>query len=64
MIMTAKEIIDLITKDGWYYTEQKGSHRQYEHATKKGKVTVPMHKKSQDLKHQTVTSILKQAGLK
>ena len=39
-----------------------GSHRQYKHPTKKGKVTIPFHTK--DLSKSTEQSILKQAWLK
>lgn len=34
-IWKVKEIIDLIENDGWYLVAQKGSHRQFKHATKK-----------------------------
>jgi predicted RNA binding protein YcfA (HicA-like mRNA interferase family) len=40
-----------------------GSHRQYEHPTKKGKVTVSG-KLSDDIRKGTLASILRQAGLK
>ncbi|WP_176507674.1 MULTISPECIES: type II toxin-antitoxin system HicA family toxin [Pseudomonas] len=58
--MRSREVIQLI--DGWYEVEVKGSHRQFRHPFKKGRVTVP-HPKS-DLPEGTVHSILKQAGLK
>lgn len=48
--------------DGWYLVATKGSHHQYKHETKEGRVTVPHPKK--DLPIGTVNSILKQAGLK
>lgn len=60
--MTSKEIIKLIEVDGWVKHNQKGSHCQYKHPTKSGKVTVPHPKK--DLPIKTVQSILKQAGLR
>ena len=41
-----------------------GSHRQYKHPTKPGRVTIPDHGKSHELDHMLVNSILKQAGLK
>ncbi|RVU80782.1 type II toxin-antitoxin system HicA family toxin [Leucothrix sargassi] len=47
---------------GWYQVSTKGSHHQYKHSTKKGRVTIPHPKK--DLPIKTVQSILKQAGLK
>lgn len=62
--MKVKEIIKLIEKDGWYLVAQKGSHRQYKHKTKPGRVTVPDHGQNKDLAKGTENSILKQAGLK
>ncbi len=59
-----KEIIDIIEADGWLFSIQKGSHKQYKHPTKPGKITVPDHGKNEDLEHFLVNSILKQAGLK
>lgn len=59
--MTAREIIKIITDDGWYFVKQVGSHKQYKHPTKQGKVTVPNH--TGDIHPKTVKSILKQAGL-
>lgn len=41
----------------------KGSHRQFKHATKAGRVTIAGHP-SDDLAPGTYNSILKQAGLK
>jgi len=58
---SSKQIIKLLEKDGWYLHNQKGSHQQFKHLTKTGKVTVPHPKK--DLPIGTVKCILKQAGL-
>jgi len=41
----------------------RGSHRQFRHPTKPGRVTVPG-KPNDDLAPGTLNSILKQAGLK
>jgi len=60
--MRAQEIEKLLFKDGWTLKNQKGSHRQYVHPTKKGKVTIPFHRG--DLNKQTEKSILEQAGLR
>lgn len=60
--MRATEVEKIILKDGWYFVKQVGSHRQYKHPTKPGKVTIPFH--TGDLDKGTVNSILKQAGLK
>tara|TARA_R110002051_G_scaffold113960_1_gene186506 strand:- start:197 stop:355 length:159 start_codon:yes stop_codon:yes gene_type:complete len=52
----------MLIADGWYWVATKGSHFQYKHKTKKGRVTIPHPKK--DLPKGTVNSIFKQAGLK
>ena len=59
-----KDIIKLIEKDGWFLAAQVGSHRQYKHPTKAGRVTIAAHKLSDDVSLKTEASILKQAGLK
>ncbi|MCD8090940.1 MAG: type II toxin-antitoxin system HicA family toxin [Clostridiales bacterium] len=46
---------------GWYLYNVSGSHYQYKHPTKKGKVTIPYHGK--DLDPLTAKTVLKQAGL-
>ncbi len=48
--MKASEIEKLIKADGWILKTQKGSHRQYIHPTKPGKVTIPWHKGDLDIK--------------
>ena len=60
--MTSHDIIARLEQDGWYQVAQVGSHKQYKHPTKKGRVTVPYPKK--DLPIGTVKNIYKQAGLK
>jgi predicted RNA binding protein YcfA (HicA-like mRNA interferase family) len=59
--MNSKDIIRILELDGWIRHTQKGSHCQYKHPRKKGKVTVPHPKK--DLPKKTVQSIFKQAGI-
>ena len=59
-----KEVIDIIVADGWFFSRQKGIHKQFRHSSKTGTVTVPDHGKNEDLDHFLVNSILKQAGLK
>lgn len=59
--MKARELEKMIMDDGWYPVAQKGSHRQYRHPSKPGKVTIPIH--PGDIHPDTVKSILKQAGL-
>ena len=62
--MKVKEVIKLLEKDGWYFVAQRGSHKQYKHSSKPGRVTVPDHGQNKDLAKGTENSILKQAGLK
>ncbi len=57
----SKDLMKIIEKDGWYLVNIKGSHHQFKHPTKKGRVTIPHPKK--DLPKGTIKSILKQAGL-
>ncbi len=59
--MNSKEIIKLLEKDGWKLVGIKGSHRQYKHPFKKGRVTVVS--PSRDFAKGTLSSIFKQAGL-
>ncbi len=59
--VNSKEIITKIEKDGWELVAVRGSHHQFKHPSKPGRVTVPHPKK--DLNIKTVKSILKQAGL-
>ncbi len=63
MPMKVKNAIKLIQKDGWYLHVQEGSHRQFKHPRKKGRVTIAG-KLNDDLAPGTLNSILKQAGLK
>ena len=51
----------MLAKDGWYLKNQKGSHRQFKHLTKKGKVTVNG-KPSDVVPQNNLNSIFKQAG--
>ena len=63
IVMKAREVIRLLERDGWILVATRGSHRQYKHAVKKGRVTVAG-KPSDDLAPGTLSSILKQAELK
>ncbi len=60
--MKVGDVIRLITADGWYLVTTRGSHRQYKHALKPGRVTVAG-KPSDDVGPGTLNSILKQAQL-
>lgn len=61
--MKVRAIIKLIESDGWFLVATSGSHRQFKHATKPGRVTIAG-KPSDDMPPGTLNSILKQAGLK
>jgi predicted RNA binding protein YcfA (HicA-like mRNA interferase family) len=61
--MKVREAIRLIEDDGWYLVATRGSHRQYKHPAKPGRVTIAG-KPSDDLAPGTRNSIMKQAGLK
>jgi len=57
------EILRMLADDGWRLVVTRGSHRQFKHPQKLGRVTVPG-KPSDELAPGTLNSILKQAGLK
>ena len=61
--MKVRDVLKLVEDDGWYLVAQKGSHRQFKHPTKAGRVTIAGHP-SQEMDRGTLNSILKQAGLK
>ena len=61
MHMDSRDIISALQAAGWYEVAQKGSHKQFKHKTKPGRVTVPHPKK--DIPAGTLRSIEKQSGL-
>jgi predicted RNA binding protein YcfA (HicA-like mRNA interferase family) len=62
-MVKVREAIRFLHDDGWYLVATRGSHRQYKHPSKPGRVTVAG-KLSDDLAAGTLNSILKQAQLK
>ncbi len=60
--MKVRDIIKIIEKDGWYLVATRGSHRQYKHPTKEGRVTIAGNF-NHDVAAGTLNSILKQAKL-
>ncbi len=58
-----RDIIRTIERHGWHLVSQEGSHRQYKHPVKLGKVTIAG-KPGLDVPPKTLNSILRQAGLK
>ncbi|MDT8392081.1 MAG: type II toxin-antitoxin system HicA family toxin [Lentisphaeria bacterium] len=61
--MKIRDAIKLIENDGWYLVATRGSHRQYKHSRKTGRVTIAG-SLGHDVPPGTLNSILKQAGLK
>jgi predicted RNA binding protein YcfA (HicA-like mRNA interferase family) len=61
--MTFRDVRRLIREDGWFLVRQEGSHEQYRHATKVGRVTIAG-QDGRDVPMGTLRSILKQAGLR
>jgi len=61
--MKVRDLLKLIESDDWYQVAQKGSHRQFKHPSKPGRVTVAGHP-SQEMDKGTLNNILKQADLK
>ncbi len=59
-----REILKILQDGGWFEVKQAGSHKQFKHSAKPGKVTVPVGGSlNDDLDPKTERSILKQAGL-
>lgn len=61
--MKVRDIIKAIEADGWFWVATKGSHRQYKHPLKPGRVTIAGHR-GDTIAPGTLNSVLKQAGLK
>ena len=58
-----REILRMLANDGWVQVAVRGSHRQFKHPTRPGRVTV--HGKPSDtIAPGTLNSIMKQSGLK
>jgi len=58
---SSREVIQRLKADGWYEVDVTGSHHQFKHATKKGRVTVKHPDK--DIPRKTLDSIERQSGL-
>ncbi len=58
-----RHVLRLLADDGWVLVATRGSHRQFAHPVKPGRVTVAG-KDSDDLARGTFNSILKHAKLK
>lgn len=58
---SSREVIRALQQDGWYLIKTEGSHHQFKHPTKKGRVTVKHPDK--DIPRKTLDSIERQSGL-
>ncbi len=63
IILKVRDVMKSIEADGWYLVTTKGSHRQYKHPVKPGRITLAGHP-ADDLAPGTLNSILKQAKIK
>ena len=61
-LVHSRKVIAMIIADGWRKVGHEGSHVQFRHPSKKGRVTVPHPKR--DIPIGTLRSIEKQAGIK
>jgi len=60
--MSSRDVIRRLREDGWYEVAHEGSHKQFKHGTKPGRVTVPH--PVRDIPIGTLRSIEKQAGIR
>jgi predicted RNA binding protein YcfA (HicA-like mRNA interferase family) len=60
--MDSRVIIRQLKQNGWYEVAQSGSHIQFRHPKRKGRVTVPHPKK--DIPIGTLKSMERQSGIK
>lgn len=59
--LSSREVIKCLEADGWYLVNVVGSHHQFKHPVKKGRVTVKHPDK--DIPAKTLKSIERQSGL-
>lgn len=58
---SSREVLKILKADGWYEVNCIGSHHQFKHPTKKGRVTLKHPDK--DIPRKTLDSIERQSGL-
>ena len=61
--MKVREVIRLLEREGWVLVSTEGSHRQFKHPTKSGRVTISG-SLGDDMPKGTLASVRRQAGLK
>ncbi|MFP4472164.1 MAG: type II toxin-antitoxin system HicA family toxin [Bacteroidales bacterium] len=60
--MKSRELLKILTRDGWYPLRQSGSHIILKHDKKQGAIVFPFHPTS-EIKKGLLFSILKKAGI-
>ena len=58
---SSREVIAILKQDGWYEIACEGSHHQFKHPIKKGRVTIKH--PCRDIPRKTLASITKQSGI-
>jgi predicted RNA binding protein YcfA (HicA-like mRNA interferase family) len=59
---SSRELIRIVQADGWFEVAHEGSHKQFKHPTKPGRVTIPHPERT--VKKGTAHSIFKLAQIK
>lgn len=59
---SSREVLKMLQDDGWYLVNVAGSHHQFKHPSKPGRVTVKHPDK--DIPLPTLKSIERQSGLR
>ena len=59
---SSRDVIRILEKDGWYEVASVGSHKQFKHPSKSGRVTVKHPDK--DIPRKTLDSIERQSGIR
>jgi predicted RNA binding protein YcfA (HicA-like mRNA interferase family) len=60
-MLNSRDVIAALEADGWYEVAHEGSHKQFKHPTRPGRVTVQHPRK--DIPIGTLKRIEKQSGL-
>jgi predicted RNA binding protein YcfA (HicA-like mRNA interferase family) len=61
--MKPRDVIRALEADGWREVRSRGSHRHFQHPTKPGTVTVPVHS-GRDIKPGTLADVERRSGVK
>lgn len=60
---TTQEILRALEEDGWVWVKSSGSHRQYRHATRAGRVTISVHGATESVGPRLWASVAERSGL-